>query len=360
MKDRKINIYQYRAILITATIGIGLITLPRALANKVSTASWLAMTLGTVILIVISFLILRLLNYFPNNNIYEISQTILGKYLSIIITLIFISYYTLVTSSTVRFTTDAINVWMLPLTPMSAIIFILLIVSSYVCLKGTETLGRFCTAFLFFNILSVLLVLFFTFTKVKPYNIQPYFHTTFVELLKGTKESLLSLLGIETFFVFHKFINNEQDVASSTYKSIIFIGILYVLLVEATIGYFGVDQIKTLVFPVISLFKTIEVRYFIFERIELFFLTLWLAAAFTTICIYYYCGFYLLKVLLPKKVSHAILPIYFAITFYLSRLPQNIDETFKLLNYTGNLGILICLIITVLLLSIGKIRGVFR
>ncbi|WP_202707604.1 GerAB/ArcD/ProY family transporter [Sporosalibacterium faouarense] len=357
MNVKRINIFQIRAILITVTTGIGLITLPRVLAKETSTTSWLPMLLGLILILIISYFILKLLNHFPNSDIYEISKNVLGKYISIIVCLLFISYFILVSSSTVRFTTDVVNIWMLPLTPMKVIILTLLTIASYICFKKIETLGRFCTVFLIFNVLSVVLVLFFTFPSLKEYNLRPFFHTNLSHLFRSTKASLLSLLGIETLFIFNKFISDKINIKPTIYKSIIFIGLLYVLLVEFTIGYFGIDQVKVLVFPVISLFKTIEIRFFIFERVELFFLTLWLTAAFTTISIYYYCGFYLLTKILPKRLSRLVLPFYLVITYLLAQYPQNNEDTIKLLNLAGNTGIILSTSITLLLLIIIKLRG---
>jgi len=360
MMDRKINIFQLRGLYITATIGIGLITLPRVLVQETSTTSWLPMIIGTSIIIVIAYFILKLLSLFPRKNIFEISKIILGKYIAIVISLIFIAYFMLVASSTTRFTSDVVNIWMLPLTPVIILILTFLTIASYACSREIESLARFCTTFLFLNILSIVLVLIFTVFNLRLYNIQPFFHTNVKHLFEGTKASLLSLLGIETLFIFHKFINKENKVKSTIYKSIILIGFLYTLLVEFTIGYFGIDQIKILIFPVLSLFKTVEVQLFIFERIELFFITLWLSAAFTTISIYFYCGCHLIKEIMPKKTSKYILVLYLGGTIYLAQYPKNIQENFKLLDLAGNTGIFISILIPLLLLGVGKIRGVIK
>lgn len=359
--DKQINLYQIRSIIITTIIGVGIITLPRVLAEEASTTSWLVLSIGVGITLFTAYLILKLLNYFPGKDIFQISKIITGKLLAIIVSLIFVAYFIIVVSSTTRFTAGAVNIWMLPETPIRAIIITILIISSYVCYKDVETLSRFCTVFISFNVLSIIFALMFTIPNIKPYNLQPFFHIDFSHLISGAKGSLLSLLGVDVILIFHRFYKGQYKVNKTIYKSIIFIGVLYILLVESTIGYFGIDQLKVLVFPVISLFKTIEMKLFLFERVELFFLTLWLSAAFTTITVYYYCGYYLLKEIFSKsKLKHVVLPTYFAIAFYIAQLPKDIQKTFKILDIAGNTGIILITCIPVLLITIGRLRRIIK
>ncbi|MFT9493555.1 GerAB/ArcD/ProY family transporter [Anaerosolibacter sp.] len=357
MNNKSINIIQLRAIIICAVVGIGIVTLPRDLANKIGTAYWLAISLGTIIILLAGLIIVKLMSYYPKQDILQISKQIVGKYLASLIIVILIIYFLLVASATTRFTTGLVNIWMLQLTPTKYLILSIIFVVSYLVLKDVEGIARFSTTFLTLCVGAIVLPIILTAGHIKLYYIQPFLHTNLTQVFQGTKASLLSLLGVETLLIFHKFVNETTRIKKVVIYSHIFIGILYIVLLGVTIGYFGVDQIKTFVYPTLTLFRSVDLHLFIFERFELFFLLLWMACAITSIGIYFFCGCYLMKLLLPKFHIGIIVLIAGTICYFTANYPKNIQENLKLLQLAGNLGLIPMLVIPSVLLIVGKVRG---
>ncbi|MBB6218815.1 spore germination protein [Anaerosolibacter carboniphilus] len=360
MSKEQINIFQLRAIIITATIGIGIINLPRSISMEAGTTSWLAVLLGTVFILFAALLILKLLKYFPNHDIYEISCMITGVYFGKIIALLYVAYFVLVVSSTSRFTTGTVNIWMLPLTPTKVLLVVFIGIVVFLSFHNIEVLARFSSILLPAVVGSLILIISSALPFIKLYNIQPIFYIDPLHLAKGVQKSFLSLFGVEMLFIFYKYVAEKKQVKQNTLLSISFIGILYVALTTVTIGYFGKEQLKLLVYPIVSLFKSIAIPYLIVERAELIFLLLWLSAAITTVGIYFFSSCYLLTKIFPQLNKGLIIAFVFGVSFYIAQAPSNIDENFKVLEFTGNVGLVPVLFIPILLLIVGKLRGVLK
>ncbi|AOT70298.1 GerAB/ArcD/ProY family transporter [Geosporobacter ferrireducens] len=359
MSKEVINIIQLRAIIITTIIGIGVISLPRTIAVEAGTASWLALLIATLLIIASKLIILKILEYFPDQNIRDIAFILTGKGIGTIVTLMYILYFLLFTIGTVSFTATAVNTWMLPLTPIFVLLFIILGVTAFLALQGVEGVARFCTTLLIFNVGSVVMVTIASIPYIKIFHIQPVFHTDFIHLSKGVGSSFLSFFGGEVLFIFYKYTQNKNKIKSMVVKSLTFVGLLYTGLVTLTIGFFGIDQLKILIYPVISLFKSLHLRLIIPERLELVFLMLWMAAASTTIGVFFFSCCYLIKQLIPKlKFGYIVLMVSLVCLTTGAYIP-NIEVIIKFLDFIGYFGIIPVVIIPLALLIIIYLKRWF-
>src|SRR5690625_1029011 len=93
VNNSKISSSQLFVILVHIQIGIGMISLPYEVFTKSGTDGWISVILTGILIQMIIFIFAFLINRYPNNHLFEISQLHFGKVVGRIITFIYSIYY---------------------------------------------------------------------------------------------------------------------------------------------------------------------------------------------------------------------------------------------------------------------------
>jgi len=83
MNETKLNItyYQFVTIIFGVQIGIGMLSLPRVLAEKSGTSGWISILFGGLIATLLSMLYIKLSQKVPHENFSALMTIYLGKLL---------------------------------------------------------------------------------------------------------------------------------------------------------------------------------------------------------------------------------------------------------------------------------------
>ncbi|MFD2875723.1 GerAB/ArcD/ProY family transporter [Paenibacillus rhizoplanae] len=98
-------------------------------------------------------------------------------------------------------------------------------------------------------------------------------------------------------------------------------GAIYVLIVIASVGMFGAEETKLLIYPTLEMARSAAFGEGFLERLDAIFIIIWVISVFTTIYTTYYISAYLLQKLLRLRDQRMASSVLLPVMFILSMLP---------------------------------------
>lgn len=355
--NTKISSLQLGIIIIVATIGTGILSLPRSIAEIADSDGWILILTGGVVAIIAVMIIFSLGNLFPQKNIIEYSKELVGKPFTIVIGMILSGYFILVSAFSLRIFGEVLKMFLLPRTPLEVISITFLVVVMYLIRNGIECMARFYEIMFFLMFIPFVLSMITGIHDGDYTNLLPVFQTSPGVLAKGTLETFFSFIGFEVALLFFPFVSDQKNIKKSLLISVGLIIFLYLTTSIIVIANFGVYETKNLVWPLMSYIKSIEVPGSFIEQLEGFIMTIWVLFIYTTLTNYFFAGVFIVKELVNAKDHKGFVILLMPIIYILSLLPDNVAQVYDWLGYFSLYGgITVIFIIPVFLLIIAKIR----
>ncbi len=322
-------------IIIGSTIATGVLSLPRTASTNVGPDGWLAVLLGSLVPLLSLLMIVRLGRLFPDKTLIEISYLLLGKFFGFFINIGFIAHIVFFESIPLRVGTEFTSVYILPKTPTSVIALMIIIAAIYVARKGAKVIGRL-NEILFYILLLDLLLLLPTLKGVDYTNILPLGEAGFLQIAQESLKTSFSYGGIEILLVIYPMVTRKDEVLKAGVVALSIITCIYVLITVVCLLVFGSEMIQHLIWPSLTLLKT--VHFPVIDRLEFFFLALWLLMIprpFINLC---FAGSFSLTQVLKLDLNkyYPLMVIIVGLAIYVVALiPKNIVEVAKFATYGG-------------------------
>lgn len=348
---------QLFSILVINMIGIGILSLPRALAEKAGPDSLVVLLLGSVLFLIIALLIQKLIKKFPQKTIIEISNFLLFKPIGILIGFAYFIHLFLLTVLEVRAFGEITKNFLLPRTPIEVIIISFLLAAVYLVRSGIESIARLSVIVLPLSIFPAILVLLVTITDLDFTYFLPILRTPLPDLLKAIPQVIFSFLGFEFIVFLAFFVKDTKNIKKTSIKCIGFVSMVYFIFTTITIARFGIEENKNLLWPVVTLFKSVDIPGTLLENVEAVIMSTWLLSIFMTVAISYYGAVFLLSRILKSKEHN-----YFALTllpliYALSLIPENVAQVYEYMEmYSNYFGTIFAIAIPILLFFISLFR----
>lgn len=339
-------------------VGIGIINLPNDAATAAGTGSWIPLLINTGILLIFANLMSYLTYKHENQTLFEFSQKLMGKTFGKIITIVYILYFLIVLSYLTRYFSEIIMLIFLPRTPVWSISLFLLLVVGYGITKNLGTIARLTEIYVFLVIIGFLFIQIIVMTQGKLVNVRPLLGLEDLTTnLKATYNLVISFLGLEIIL----FIPLTQVKNKNIYKYIslmtIFIGLLYIFVVETTISVVGVEDI---VFYKASMFMVLMgidlTNLEILRRLDGFYIIFWTMNLFCNVSIISYVILDQTKRFLKYKTTNVCVFILLAIAFVLSQTPKTPIHMDFVKSIITNLGLVTSMLIPTILFIITKVK----
>ncbi|HZG80535.1 MAG TPA: GerAB/ArcD/ProY family transporter, partial [Brevibacillus sp.] len=130
----KLTVLQYILIIHGTQVGIGVLSMPRELAEAAGTDGWISLLIGWGAAVIASLLIISVMKRYPNHTIVELLPLFLGKWVGGAAVALVILYCLLACITVIGNTIGILNVWILTQTPGYLIVF-LFVIPTYVILQ---------------------------------------------------------------------------------------------------------------------------------------------------------------------------------------------------------------------------------
>lgn len=313
--------------------------------------AWLPLMLATGFGIGYVWLVLKLAERFPKKSIAEYAPKVMTPILGYPIVLLLVLIFFLRSTFALRNVSEFFVTSILPETPISAVILVMLILVACALWAGLEGLVRFNELATPIIIGAFLLVLLGT-TRINIWNLMPVLNKGFKGLIPVFRSAGSDLqIAIYMLFVY-PFLADTQAAGRYGRRHIIAAGLLLFFIYLHTLLVLGSDMGEAFTWPYLVVTENI----WILERGEALFIVVWLFAAFVKIGFCQYIAALGLSQLMPKLriewVGAALLPLagYFALRA--QDLPSAVF-TYRLFNQSA---FFLELAVPVVILSITVLR----
>lgn len=289
MEKTKISSRQLTIIIAVFTIGTTILVTPAAVASRAKNDAWMVPLISMGIGIIVIWLYMNIVSLYPNKNIFEIIEIVLGKWVGMIAT-IFIIFVSLISVSQLTwYVGNFMTTHILVDTPIYAIHIIYLVVIIYGARLGLETMARSSELIFPVIVLLFVLVILLVSPQSKYENLQPLFEYGVKPILSSSifEITILCLPLIILLTIPSTWTNSLKDYKKSFFIGyiiggfIIFITVLFCLLV---LSYKTTSQSQ---FPTYLLAKKVNVLQF-FQRLEPIIAVIWIVSIFYRTFLYMY------------------------------------------------------------------------
>ncbi len=212
-------------------------------------------------------------------------------------------YWYFICSSLIGKTVYTLNVWAFPETPM------LLVIALMTSVLLAVVLSKPTTAINLGVILIPLILIFVLFVSLAVNdliwtNLLPVAHLSLSELQKALQPAQLPFVGIELYLLFRLLLPEKVSFRNlAIYSSIWLAFFMYMLIFP--LAYFSLKEFDLFPDPIMYLLKSQEVTFV--ERLDLFFIYIWLAWSIVTVCIYAFAVVRLLTLMgIANYKKHAV------------------------------------------------------
>jgi spore germination protein len=370
MKDRKtrrktrllkdndvIDETQLMQVLILAIMGVGIVSLPREVADIWGASGWMLIILGGLLAIVQALIITTLAKRFPNKTFPEYGRDIAGRFIGTGAALLIAVYFIIVTAFQARITGDVIKLFLLFNTPIEVIIVAMMAVVLYLVRNGIEPIGRIATIILPILVFGALLLLIPAFSGADFSNLLPLVPDDIPAVFRGIAATSFSFLGYESMLLLLPFTVKSKGLNKTVVKAIGAVILIYVVIYIIVLIEFGVVETKSLIWPLFSLMKAVEIPGAFVERLEGVFLSLWVLAVFTTMMVTYFCAYLTLGKIIGLKQPRILAVPLFPVIYILAMIPRNVVVVYEYLKYFSTIfGVMVAAVIPIIFLILAVIR----
>lgn len=355
MNNREfITPYGLFATIVVSVIGAGVFSFPRDVTVTAGTDGWIITLVSGAISYLLIYIAIKAVKNNDYGKLYYILRFNFGKFIGSILGLIFIAYNIFAVSIGMRVFIEVIKMYLLQRTPTEFLILVTILTGIYIVRGEIENLVKFNEISFCIMFIPIIFVFLLTLNRTDFTNIFPVLSNTPDEYVKALKTTIYSFGGIEIVYLMLPFMKNKKSIPKIALRSIMFITIFYAVVVIFCLAVFAKEQTKTLLWPTITLIKSIDIPGTFIERWEGVVMALWVIFYFTTFINSYYLSADVLKDMFKLhdiKLSSALLiPFIYAIALY----PENIAEVYEVSNsvlpYLATFG----LVVLPLLLFIRK------
>lgn len=352
----RITSHQVVMFIVNFILGAGILTLPRTMTEKIKTPdSWIAIIVSGLIITLVTLIILKLCQRYPNETFYQFNQKLLGKWIGSLLSLTVICYYIALSAYEVRTMAETTRLFLLQGTPTWAIMMPFLWIGLYLVQGGVNAIARLLEIIFPITVLFFLLVMFLGIKLFEVDNLRPVLGSGVKPVLKGITTSSLSFAGFEVLLFIYMFMKEKNKVTKVPLLGVGIPFIFYTITVVIVIGSISVDAVLSQTWPVLTFIRSFEITGLLFERFDSLILVIWIMQIFATYVIALFIASLGLNQIFSKSThlfTYSLIPLIYLV----SMIPKNINEVFKMADMIGNFVIPLFFIMPLILFIISNVK----
>lgn len=361
IKDKQISTKQIRALIVTATVGISILTLPRELASLLENDGWIAIILGTLPALIGLIFINKIFQLYPDKDIFQIGREILGKWIFNIFMIIGFVYTLGLLGFVTRNLGEITKAFLLESTPIEIIILSFILVTSYIARTDIQVISRMSYHIYPLIIGFIVILTIVSIPSMDLTNMLPVFQSDLGNLPSGIGMSFVSYIGFEILFFMLPFAEEKDKALKASLTGIGIVMVIYLILFILSLSHYGIVHLQRQTFPVLSLIKEIDLPGYFIENLDEFVMTIWVLVAFGTVAPFYYISGKVLSDLFKTKSQDIFIYPLVPIIYIIALIPDNIVEINAILGSMVNyLGVIMMIVFPITLYLIGYLKMRWR
>lgn len=291
-------------IIYNSQVGVGILSFQRTIAAKAGYDAWIGVLAAGCLVQALIWVMYKLLGK-ANGDIIDVHTSIFGNVLGKFFSFFIMIYYWLASVSVLIGFIEIVQVWMFPTMP-SWILSTLILISVYHCVSGgfRVIVGMSFLSFIFPQILLMALFIFpLKFAHFS--NLLPIMNHSFMDMVDSIKSSLYTIAGTEALLMYYPFIRDSKASKKFAHLGVLFTTILYTISSIVSFAFFSENQLKTTIWPELSLTKTITLSFL--ERFEYLYISMYLIIISTLIALLLWCSSRGFKKIFNRKQKYTLL-----------------------------------------------------
>lgn len=355
--NERISIRQLQILLILTLFSSVSLILPRITTEHAKQNGWLLVVGATCLTILYGYIITTLGKLFPDKTIVEYSSEILSKPIGLLLCFALVIKLIVFVSLHIRIFGELVKQTLLKDTPIEVIMIVMLFAVVYLTRKGYEARARIGELIIFLALIPIIFVLIFALPDMRLHNLAPLFTLEYKDFFLGSLWLSVMMTGIELLYIAIPYLRTKKHVTKAVIQSVIFVGVLNLIIDVMIIGVFGPNETSKNIWPVMTIMQVIELPGAFIARQDALMMSFWILITFALInCYIFFISILLSRIFKTKKanwVNLVILPFIYVI----SLIPNNVPQTFEVFKMmTKYTGIIFVLPVPLLLLTVAKIR----
>jgi spore germination protein len=178
-----------------------------------------------------------------------------------------------------------------------------------------------------------------------------------MKFIKAIPTVFFSYVGIEIVLLFSSFVKDTKKIHKSVILSIALVTWFYLSVTWITVSRFGLVETTHIIWPVLELFKTVDIPGAFLENIDAFIMSIWIFSVFMTLAVAYFgASLALSQAIKSKEQNYLVLPLL-PIIYFLAMVPDNVAQLTELIDlYSFYMGTLYIAVIPVALLVMSFLK----
>lgn len=316
-------------LIVSITINHIILNSPQSIINLSGASSLINVIYLTSAVLLLVFFICKMLNYFPRQNILDISEYLGGKFLKNMVGIIYITYFICSVSIFLRSFCDNLKIIFFTRTPIVYLIALFILATIICCRLGITAIIRANLIFMPLIIFSIAFVFIANIGNFDFFQIFPVlgngFNSTFISGLSN----LFAFSGMVLLYFIPADLKDSKDFKYVAYSSVILSGILLLFSVGSLLFLFSTTYSKNNILPLYIASRILEFGRF-FQRLDPLFLLIWI---FSMTSYFSIAISYVIKIFInitKVKNNYLIIYIFAILCMILSLLPKNYSDVFFL------------------------------
>lgn len=327
----KISNVQIKALMVTITIGVGILSLPSDIAMKMGNDGWLGILLGGLITIPFIIMIDRLFKLYPNKDFFQMGKEVVRPLGFKFVLLIFLIYNVLTISVSIRIFTDIMKTYLLETTPAEIIIITMLLATSYIARCQIQTIGRMAVIIYPIILGFIIFLLIISIPNMDLTNIYPILRLDYKSILRGISTAIFSYTGYEFILLVLPMAENREKALKYSLNGMLLVIGIYLIVFFVTLSQYGVHQLKREIWPTIALVKEVDLPGAFLENLDGIVLAAWVMVVYGTVGpLLNFSGIAIAEILNTKSHKIYILPLI-PIIYTIAILPKSLVKTDEIL-----------------------------
>lgn len=332
--QNQITTLQFVFLIHGTQLGVGMLQLPRVLAETAGTDGWISILINWILSTAAGLLVIQIMKSNSERTMPHLFNHYFGKWIGTFFSVFFTVFF--MGTAFVEILRDMlfVKVWLLPETP-DYIILIAFAVPGYMIIRrGIQILGRYAELMFFCLLWLPILYLLPLKEGITWLNMLPIYKESVEPIFKASVESSYAFFGSEIAFIIYPMLQKKKYAAAGMIAGNTLTMLAYLLATIVCFVYFGPDVITRYNEPSVSVLKTIEFRFI--ERLEIIMFTFYLLAVFKTWMSFLWAASYNVGEIIGEKYKNSFTILFLLITvIYTILFFHTFDENDKLQDWLG-------------------------
>jgi spore germination protein AB len=312
------------AIITHIFIGIGYLGLTDLAGLHLRHNTYLSLLLALPFVFPVIWIISDLMSFFPGRPVAEVIKAAFGKYLGMLINLIYILIQCSLMIFVLRESQLMVGSYFLEPLDVRILIIGIAGLTLYLAGRGIAAIGRLAAFMLIIPLAIMYGLNLLSLTNVNTLNLRPIFEGAGRLWLEAGVDLLFMLLPASIAFAYLPFFKSSQNLLRVT---LIALGLsipLFFLILFGTTGVFGPAMIGKFTWPAVEFFHILDLSFLLVEKAGLIFVITWYVFIFTLVAQSHFILGHLVHTAFPViKANRAIMIMAVITTIIAVILPFN-------------------------------------